>query len=110
VWDGPGCFITDSVWVDDLDCNPQIQNVFSPNGDGTNDVWKPFIEGGQIVKVSIFNRWGAMVYGWNEENKYWEGLDFQNTPVAEGVYFYVIEYADYLERIMAKNGHIDLFR
>jgi gliding motility-associated-like protein len=63
-----------------------------------------------VVNVAIYNRWGNMVYSWTEDGQYWEGLDFQHTPVPEGVYFYVIEFAGYLEQVMKETGHIDLFR
>ena len=54
-------------------------NVFSPNGDGINDVFKVF--GGDDLKevenLKIFDRWGALIYeGQNilpDSSEGWDG-------------------------------------
>jgi gliding motility-associated-like protein len=60
-----------------------MPTAFSPNGDGKNDILRPFI-GGRVLqyKLSIFNRWGQVVFqatdpaeGWNGRLK---GLDQNN--------------------------------
>ncbi|RLD22239.1 MAG: hypothetical protein DRI69_01765 [Bacteroidetes bacterium] len=47
-------------------------NAFTPNGDGTNDTFRPTITGNGILdELLVFNRWGQLVYqgsdliGWN---------------------------------------------
>ena len=68
---------------------------FSPNGDGTNDIWEiDNINLYENNKVHIYNRWGDEV--WSKE-KYdnvkivWEGRNKQNQDLPDGSYFYVIE-------------------
>ena len=71
-----------------------INNAFSPDGDGVNDRWEIL----QITNypenhVSIFNRWGDMI--WEEDNydnvnTVWDGTNQIGEPVTGGTYFYVI--------------------
>jgi gliding motility-associated-like protein len=72
-------------------CEIKIPNVFTPNGDGENDMWRVDGLGAfNNSKVSIFNRWGALMYS---------NIDFGNAygwspsedEASEGVYYYVLE-------------------
>ena len=71
-------------------------NVFSPNGDGTNDVF--FLTGTDFVTVNEFNiydRWGNLVYSTTskrlgEANEGWRG-NYNNSPVNPGVYVWYAE-------------------
>ena len=65
---------------------PEIPNVFTPNGDGYNDYFYiKYIEYWN-VEIQIFNRWGAIVYQNNTYKNNWDGKD-----VADGVYYYIIK-------------------
>ncbi|MES2629937.1 MAG: gliding motility-associated C-terminal domain-containing protein, partial [Bacteroidota bacterium] len=52
-----------------------IPNSFSPNGDGVNDVFKPVLLGGipESYELSIFNRWGELVYYTRDYMRGWDG-------------------------------------
>ena len=69
-----------------------IPNAFSPNGDGINDelVVSPF---GllQDYKITVFNRWGAVVFESTDPGVSWDGT-FKGKKVDIGVYAYLIEY------------------
>jgi gliding motility-associated-like protein len=69
-----------------------IPNVFTPNNDGLNDIFK--IESSGIeYGFKIWDRWGKLVFN-NEgdENRFWNGNLFNTgKPCAEGVYMYVLE-------------------
>jgi gliding motility-associated-like protein len=78
VLDDKGCTATASTFVTVLQrVDVYVPNVFSPNGDGINDVLILFARPGQIAIVKRFNiysRWGETVF---------EGRDFQpNDPSA----------------------------
>ena len=82
------------------DCNPSdeiyIPNVFSPNGDGINDVFGVFPnESMDIASItgSIFDRWGNLVFQSAAVPFLWDGL-FRNQELQPGVYAYniVVEY------------------
>ena len=85
-----GCTATDTVKI--LECRDvKFPNAFSPNGDGYNDVFKP--EGNYLdaYKLSIFNRWGKLIFETEDINKGWDGKINGNDCDA-GVYFWAVEY------------------
>lgn len=71
-----------------------IPNSFSPNNDGTNDVFR--VEGNAIdpnsYHLMIFDRWGEKVFESNDMNKVWVG-SFQGGEyyVNESFYQYVLK-------------------
>ena len=61
-------------------------NVFSPNGDGVNDIF--YIPGALALRnfhCSIYNRWGRLVYEWSNPAEGWDGSGSN-----DGVYFYIV--------------------
>ena len=84
-----GC--TDSVpFVIDAQGIPDINNVFTPNSDGINDDFYFSEYAMESVDVTIYNRWGQLVYTWVGSDKSWDGKGIDGNNVAEGVYFYVL--------------------
>ncbi len=64
----------------------KIPNVFTPNGDGRNDVFEIVgIEGFDRVEITVVNRWGNEVYRNNNYSNNWDGQGLN-----EGTYYYVI--------------------
>ena len=60
-----GCIATDQIVVlVDIVRPVYAPNVFSPNGDGVNDMW--FLNGGpavaRIEAMRVFDRWGGLVF------------------------------------------------
>jgi gliding motility-associated-like protein len=66
-------------------------NVFTPNGDGRNDILIPFpIRSVDAVEFSIFNRWGGIVFESTDPKILWNGENIQSGGiVTNGTYFYV---------------------
>lgn len=66
----------------------EFPNAFSPNGDGTNDVYKAKDGYRSIVefKATIYNRWGQKLYEWTNPSGGWDGK-FNGQDVKQGVYF-----------------------
>lgn len=60
-----------------------IPNAFSPNDDGTNDVWF-FLHENDTGLLTVFNRWGGVMY---QGVPQWNGKIFEE-PVPSGIYFY----------------------
>ncbi len=102
----------------DIDlCNPyRFPNVFSPNGDGHNDVFTPFqpYEMVESVNMRIYNRWGGLVFQTNNPDILWDGTNqYNNKKCADGVYFYacdVREYTLYGIRTRFLQGSITIVR
>lgn len=73
--------------------NFYVPNVFSPNDNGIHDLFEVFTVGPlEDYKMTVFNRWGGIVFQSNDKNISWDG-DLPNGEKAEtGVYTYSIEY------------------
>lgn len=73
--------------------SPNIPNVFTPNGDGLNDVFK--IEGVldqcNKTEVYIYNRWGQLLFEDQVSYFKWDGKSNTGTEASEGVYYYIIK-------------------
>jgi gliding motility-associated-like protein len=96
-----------------------VPNVFTPNGDGTNDVFAVKFWSMQSIKISIFNRWGKRIH-------FWEGDDIQGFEgtytetvwdgrlggryASPGVYYYVVEGRGRDDEIRKAHGFFHLFR
>jgi gliding motility-associated-like protein len=100
------------VNVDTTDCNgTYIPNVFTPNGDGSNDKFIVTIKGAKCFKAEIFNRWGVKVYEWTDPLGGWDGkIQQTNLPASDGVYYFIITYCDYLGAPGTKHGFVTLIR
>jgi gliding motility-associated-like protein len=86
------------IFIDELDCSEgeiELPNVFSPNGDGYNDVLTPTkLRAISQVQTKILNRWGQQVFESNELEINWDGTkDGQLVP--DGVYYVLLTYVDF---------------
>lgn len=101
------CLSTDSCLCDSCVILPlSVPNIFTPNQDGINDFFK--INGLQNGdKVSVFNRWGQLVFKTKDINEFWDGTTLKGSPCPDGVYFYIIEQKASTE---TKKGTIHLMR
>ncbi len=109
-----GCSRTDSVAISLKDCSYAVgfPNVFTPNGDGENDVFKPLAwEGAVFRSFSIYNRWGQKVYSSSAE-PVWNGRTANGQPVPDGVYFWVLEQvpAQAPDQPVATQGTVQVLR
>ena len=91
--------------------NYQLPNIFTPNGDGSNDTFRPldnssisrqgepadcprFVES---VDITFYNRWGKQVYAFtsteSENSIYidWDGRTDSGELLAAGLYYYTAE-------------------
>jgi len=72
-----------------------LPNVFTPNGDGYNDVFEPKVTGADLIvsaKTVIFNRWGNILWDGDDPLIHWDGKN-KMTKLAcpQGTYFYVTD-------------------
>jgi gliding motility-associated-like protein len=82
-----------------------IPNVFTPNGDGKNDVFKITSTGLKDLNCTIFNRWGNKLYTIETVTGTWDGSGF-----ADGTYFYVLIANGMDGKEYKQQGTVDLFR
>ena len=84
--------------------------VFSPDGDGINDLFKVYGRGISDYKIEIFTRWGHMVYKSNELNEGWDGT-FKGKDLPTGTYVYKIKTSKNSDdKKLVKSGTIALVR
>ncbi len=69
-----------------------LPNVFTPNGDGQNDLFRPypwrFID---RIEFKVFDRWGILVFETEDPDILWNGTNLQGKDLAESTYFYTCQ-------------------
>ncbi len=89
-------------YLDVIPCD-RIPTGFSPNDDGNNDMFViPAVSGYPDFSVEIYDRWGNIVYKYNNKGKvqpqWWDGFSTgrltinNNKKVPVGTYFYIIQF------------------
>ncbi len=104
--------ISDSINILIIECiEPYIPNVFTPNDDGDNDVFKLLNVSEENFHLQIFNRLGKKVFETKKSEEYWTGKN-GNTDHPTGVYSYVVMYEYYNEEVIRdqKIGNITLLK
>ncbi len=66
-----------------------LPNTFTPNGDGSNDVFRPrvnlFVE---QVQFQVYNQWGNLVFETTDPKINWDGNTLSGQSLADGTYHY----------------------
>ena len=85
-----------------------LPNSFTPNGDGINDVFGPagFLTGGH--RMTVFNRWGQVVYT-TSSSGFWNGNGPDGLPAPTGIYTYLVSFEAEKPRQIRK-GALTLIR
>ena len=100
-----GCSASDSLSIYGQDCNSEVPNVITPNGDGVNDVL--VIADAALHpnnKLIVLNRWGNVLF---EASPYLN--NYSPTGLVDGTYFYLY-YPNVLQKpSFSKQGFFMLF-
>lgn len=109
---GGNCIKTDSVTIYvDTRRFLFVPTAFTPNKDGVNDVFRVRSAGIAIFKMSVFNRWGQLIFATNDTRKGWNGT-YINELQPNGAFVYMIEYAYYGDetKVYLRKGTVTLIR
>ncbi|PKP27816.1 MAG: hypothetical protein CVU06_00970 [Bacteroidetes bacterium HGW-Bacteroidetes-22] len=87
-WSGV-CSNTDSLLISTRSVPVFIPNVFTPNGNGANDVWRPVVPSETSYTIQVFDRFGARVAEIVPGSVGWDG-NVGGKPCAEGIYIWVL--------------------
>jgi gliding motility-associated-like protein len=87
-----------------------VPNAFTPNGDGINDVFRVEGEGITELQLSIFNRWGELIFDGEELERGWDG-DYHEIHVQDGVYVWKVHYRTIGQKGWQQaTGHVTVLR
>jgi gliding motility-associated-like protein len=89
-----------------------MPNAFYPNNNGRNDIYRPggVFQGINDYTISIYNRWGELIYSGTDPIEGWDGT-FGGKTCPNGVYIYKIRYTDYTRsKWFNLIGDLTLFR
>ncbi len=91
---------TFSVGSSNCDDRIRVPNVFTPNGDGLNDVLRPLILSGEDIyrpvveadglenyRMQIYNRWGELVFQSTNPTEGWNGSGY-----SEDIYYCNVQF------------------
>ena len=75
-----------------------IPNVFSPNSDNLNNLYKIEVDCYESYFISIYNRWGQKLFTSSSPEISWNGRTTSGKEVPEGTYYYIINIDDKVEK------------
>jgi gliding motility-associated-like protein len=104
-------FRTDTIMVYASCENPiYFPNAFTPNGDLLNDILRvPDLNKNKLRRLTIFNRWGQLVFSTTTPNNGWDGT-MGGKPQPAGVYVYFLEMEGLSGQKIEQRGSIVLIR
>jgi gliding motility-associated-like protein len=86
-----------------------VPNVFTPNGDGTNDVVHVHSENIASLQFFIYDQWGELIFTSSSVQNGWDGT-YKGTKEPVGVYVYYLKAVMTSGQNITKKGSITLLR
>ena len=91
-----------------------IPNVFTPNGDGDNDIFNYFVKEDQseyikTLNFKVFNRWGEVVFDGVSSGQGWDGT-YKGKDAPSDVYIYILEVQFITGKAKNLKGDLTLLR
>ena len=86
-----------------------VPDVFSPNGDGFNDVLEIKGDLSQSFQLIIYNQWGSAIFATSDPAQGWNGQQ-DGKPARAGNYFYQLNVLDKSKRAFGKRGSFLLIK
>jgi gliding motility-associated-like protein len=105
-----GCANSDTVLVD---INGYMEifvpNIFSPNGDGQNDLLE--IKGPRLFNyyIQIYDRWGKVVFESTEQKEYWDGK-LNGSDLAPQTFVYMLSGESVLGEKITQEGNVTIIK
>lgn len=89
-----GCAYEQPFELETSDCRAKVYlpNAFSPNGDGVNDFLFPQGDDFELLELSVFDRWGGLVYRGAGPQARWDGTGVSGRPLPSGLYVVKLAY------------------
>jgi gliding motility-associated-like protein len=91
-----------------------VPNVFTPDGNSFNEIFQPVFTSGfdpYDFHLSIFNRWGELIFESYDASKGWNGSYGTNGLVQDGVFVWKIEFNDInSDKKYTYSGHVTVLK
>lgn len=91
-----------------------IPNVFTPNGDGTNDVWIITTTGVAELTGEVYDRWGLKMsdirFDATTGYGYWDGKAKNGKYASDGTYYYIMNVTGFNGKTYDEKGYIQLIQ
>lgn len=111
VTNSSGCSDTAYITITSLaESELTMPNVFTPNDDGSNDVFLATQVNITSFKCEIYDRWGALIYDWSDPAGGWDGKTNSGSPATDGTYYYVLHAEGADHRLYEMTGFFTLVR
>ncbi|MFZ9296279.1 MAG: gliding motility-associated C-terminal domain-containing protein [Bacteroidia bacterium] len=91
------------------DYHVYVPDVFTPNGDGLNDVFKPLVNGVRLYKIFVYNRSGKLIFSSRDETDFWDGT-LNGNELEQGIYQWIMEVSTSKEEFKKLSGQVYLSR
>ncbi len=105
------CIASDSIKVEIVSCNFTIPTIFSPNGDGANELFRFNSPAIKEVFCEIWDRWGLKMAEFSGTQNGWNGWNtYTNKPCSDGTYFYIAQITMITGEQKTLRGFIALVR
>lgn len=110
ITDNLGCIDTALITIYVSDPDIWVPNVFTPNGDGYNDIVTLPYPSFKSYDIQILNRWGNLVFELKDQTgvAVWDGYDFNGQLHTDGVFFYRLRGEMLGGTLIDKHGFIHL--
>jgi gliding motility-associated-like protein len=100
----------DTVKPPDTSSSLSVPNIFTPNNDEQNDLFKITGSNIQTLQCSIYDRWGGKVWELKNPLEGWDGHNQTGMPCSDGVYFYVLDATGEDGKTYHQTGFVELLR
>ncbi|MCB0794028.1 MAG: gliding motility-associated C-terminal domain-containing protein, partial [Flavobacteriales bacterium] len=104
-----GCTAVDSMLLRPP-AHVYFPNAFTPDGDGVNEKWGPVGHYIELFELTVFDRWGQVVFESDEFEKTWDGTINGGDIAPTGVYVYKYKAEGHLFPSVEAYGHVTLLK
>jgi gliding motility-associated-like protein len=88
-----------------------IPNVFTPNGDGSNDFFTVFVQDYAAYEITILDRWGLKMFESTNTAVHWNGSKMNTGgKCPDGTYYYLVRVKSFKGEEKVFNGFLGLYR
>jgi gliding motility-associated-like protein len=102
---------TDTIFFEVIwEFTVDVPSVFTPNGDGVNDL--VLVDGWgvkEVLEFSIYNRWGELVFRSEDLNTGWDGK-YKSQDQPQDTYVYFASVKTFAGQTLTKRGTLTLIR